>query len=100
MADPFAVGLAAIDAVMRKPVLYTGGGLVSAPITAIYSDTSGAPFNGPGNTVRQVSFEIEQSALPQRPRKNDVIERAGVRWKANDITDRDDIGRWVVVVVK
>ncbi|WP_156679350.1 head-tail joining protein [Sphingomonas profundi] len=98
MADPFAAGLAAIDAVFREAVVYTGAGLDAAPIRAIYADEAAQPFVGGGSTLRQVSFELDQADLPERPRKGNVIVRAGVTWKVDDVTDRDDIGRYVVVM--
>jgi hypothetical protein len=97
-----AAALAAIDAVYAIPVLYTGAGLVAAPLSAIKSEESAEAFQGAGNTLREVSFEIAQADLPQRPRKTDVIEEveSGHAWRVNDITPRDEIGRWRLIVVK
>ena len=91
--------LAAIRAAFEEEVTYTGAGLTAAPIMAIFTDAAGLAFLGPGSTVRQTNFEIAQSALPQRPRKgNIIVQESGKRWKANDITQRDDVEAWVIIV--
>jgi hypothetical protein len=91
----------AIRAAYARPVSYTGAG-IDPPLTgvlAIRSDIAGQAFQGPGDTVRQISFEIDQSDLPRRPRKGDTLtEESGAKWKANDVTDLDDVGAWRVIV--
>ncbi|MDX3885989.1 MAG: hypothetical protein QHC65_16315 [Sphingomonas sp.] len=94
---------AAQDAIRRLygvPILYTGAGLDSAPITAIPADAAGAAFTGPGATIRQMSFEIDQADLIDAPRKGDIIVdvRWDTPWRVIERTRRDDIGAWVLVV--
>lgn len=92
---------AAIRAAYGLPVKYTGASLTAATVIAIKSDSAAGAFQGPGDTLREISFEIEQSDLPERPRKGNLIvekDGAGQVWKAIDITQRDDIDCWKIVV--
>lgn len=99
MRDPFGPAAAAIDAVYAEPVLYTGGGLAGpAVVPVIWMDSAGERFPGAGNTVRTISCEIQKTELPARPAKSDRLVRAGATWKPNDITSRDDIGKWVLIL--
>ncbi|HCB75395.1 MAG TPA: hypothetical protein DEP91_04360 [Sphingomonas bacterium] len=91
--------LAAIDAAFSEVVVYAGGGLPQpTEVYVIWSDGSAPAFQGPGATARTVSFEIPQTTLPARPAKADRITRGDHVWKPNDVTRRDDIGKWEVVV--
>lgn len=94
-----AQALAHIRALYEQPVTYTGAGLDGATIGAIPSDTSAPPFQGAGSTLRSLTFEISYSALPERPRKGNVIGGyAGKDWTVDDITERDDLAAWVLGV--
>lgn len=90
--------LAAIRGAYEEPIIYTGAGLTAAPIKAIPSDSAALPFQGPGATVREVSFEIAQAALPADPDKGNTIVHGANTWRVNDITRRDDAASWVLVV--
>ena len=92
--------LAAIRAENEAEITYNGAGLTDAPIMAIFTDAAGLAFQGPGATVRQTNFEIAQAALPQRPRKGNTILQGdgGRNWKVIDITKRDDVSAWVLIV--
>ncbi len=91
--------LAAIDAAFSEVVVYAGAGLSEpTPVYVIWSDGAAPAFQGPGTTARTVSFEIPQTTLPERPAKADRITRGGYVWKPNDVTRRDDIGKWEVIV--
>ena len=93
------VALDAIDATFGEPVLYAGGGLPeAAAIPVIWSDTSGQRFQGPGNTLREVSCEVRYELLLERPGKADRITRGDTVWKPINVTDRDDLARWDVVL--
>lgn len=71
----------------------------AADISAVKSDQSADPFQGPGSTGRMIKFEILKSALPARPDKDDeIVEASGIDWSVIDITDRDDIGAWHLIV--
>lgn len=89
-----------IRAAYEEPVLYTGLGLDSEPIKAIPSFEEAPAFEGAGSTLRTVTFEISYSSLPGKPRKKDLIVHGANSWKVDDVTERDDIAAWVVVVQK
>lgn len=95
-----AAAQAAIHALYAEPILYTGGAFDAEPLTAIWSDMAAPAFQGAGATLRELRFEIFQSALPFEPDKSHRVERVntGEVWAPNDITRRDDIGAWVIVV--
>jgi hypothetical protein len=98
-----AAGLAAIHAAFAEdqPVRYTGAGLVNAPLVVVKRDEPAADYMGEGNTLRRVSFEVQKADLPADPDKGDEITEAdgqGTAWRVNDLTPRDDIGAWVLVV--
>ncbi len=94
-----AQALAQIRALYEEIVTYTGAGLSGETVGAIPSDTSAPSFQGPGATLRSLTFEIAYSSLPERPRKGNVIGGyAGNDWTVDDITERDDLGAWVLGV--
>lgn len=80
-------------------VTYAGGGLPDpTDVAVIWSDVAGDDFQGPGNTIRAVSFEIDRSLLSQRPAKSDRITRKGSVWAPIEVIDRDDVDAWTVHV--
>lgn len=94
-----AAALDAIEGVYGESVAFTGAGLNGGTIVAVHSDRRGAPFEGLGETVREVSFEIDQQLLPLDPRKGNLIVQAdGRRWRVIEPRRRDDIARWELVV--
>lgn len=95
-----AVG-AAIDRTFRdrEQILYSGAGLSAAPLWAIRSDVAAPDFQGSGRSLREISYEIEQADLLEEPRKSDTLIHRGRIWRVEDRTRRDDIGKWVVIVV-
>lgn len=98
MRDHELAALATIRAAYEEDVLYTGAGLSGAPIKATPSDSGALPFQGPGSTAREISFEIAQSALPEQPRNGNQIQHGPNHWSVIDITQRDDVAAWVLVV--
>lgn len=101
MSNPFAAAMPAFLAAFGELVTYEGAGLAEpTDLGVIWSDVSGEPFQGPGNTTRTVSFEIDKALLPQRPGKSNRITRKGIVWQPQEVADRDDIGKWVVFVEK
>ena len=84
------------------PVRYTGAGLSNAAITAIKSDVAADLFQGPGETAREISFEVRQADLPLRPRKGELLAEGeagdGVVWEVIQITPLVDVGAWKLVV--
>lgn len=101
MSDLWAAASAAIDAVFsdREPLIYTGAGLVAQPVSAIRSDGAAPPFPGPGATLRRITYEIDKAALPTPPSKKNTFVHRGTVWLVEEITSRDDIGKWELVVV-
>ncbi len=94
-----AAALAAIEAVYRAPVAYTGAGLDGDAIDAIRTDWRAASFQGFEGKSSSLSFEIRKALLPERPDKTDVVvEASGARWSPIDIDERDDVDAWVLFV--
>ena len=96
-----AAALAAIRAafVDPEPIIYSQDGIVLEPIGAIWTDDAAASFPGAGSTLRKLTYEIQQSDLPKRPSKTrDSFTHNGRRWEISDVTRRDDIGAWWLVV--
>lgn len=94
---------AAIHAAFREelPVRYTGAGVTNRSVAAVKVDIAADSFQGPGKTLRQISFEVQQCALPEPPGKgNRIVELDGdgTVWRVIDITRRDDVGAWVLIV--
>lgn len=98
-ADPWARAGAAIDKTFGVEIIYTGAGLTNKAIIAIKQDTAAQPFVGPGDTLRRITYEVHQADLPQEPTKRNTFVHDGIRWQVDDITKRDDIGKWELVVV-
>jgi len=92
---------AIIDATFKEEaeIIYTGAGLVGTPITAIRSDVPAPEFPGAGRTLRKITYEVRQSDLPEDASGEDTFTHRGVRWSVQDVTRRDDIGKWELVVV-
>lgn len=99
---PGADGAAArLHARMAKPVTYTGAGLTGGSVAAIKSDVAAASFQGNGESLREVSFEIRKAALPEEPGEGDLITEsngAGRIWSVIDIAERDDVDAWKLTV--
>lgn len=101
MADPFAVAQGAIRAAFGIPVSYTGAGLSAAPLRAIKADVAAPDFQGAGQTLRRISFEVAASDLPLRPGAGNVIvERPGEpgerRWRVIDAEFDSATCAWTV----
>jgi len=94
-----AAGLTAIDVGFAESIVYEGGGAPEPiPLRVPWSDLPGSPFQGAGATERKVSCELGYADLPQRPDRSSRITRCGSVWRVIDVTDRDDIGKWVVAL--
>lgn len=87
-----------IHAALSTPAVYNGAGLTSGPVAVIKRDVPASEFLGEGRTLRQISFEVRQEALPQAPAKGNTIVHDGTTWRVNDITRREDVGAWQLVV--
>ena len=93
-SDAFA---AEIHEAFAQPVIYTPDGGAPEEITAIYSDEPAPNFDGAGATLRTISWEVRQSDVAN-PQHDAMIEANGKVWRVNDITRRDDVGAWVLIV--
>ena len=91
---------AAIDAGFADPesLLYFGAGLVRKPLSGIRMVDPAQSFDGAGSTLRQISYEVCQADFEGDPRVGDHFTHRGRRWNVQDVTRRDDIGKWVLVV--
>lgn len=98
--DGEAAALAANRAAFAEPVEYrkdeASPAITELPV--IWSDSAGEAFQGPGNTTRTITAEIEQGTVPARPTKATRIKRSGRNWKVIEVNDRDDVGAWVVTL--
>jgi hypothetical protein len=89
----------AIHNAFSKVVQYTGAGLTAANISAVKSDQPADPFQGAGSSARMIKFEILKAVFSADPDKgNEIVEASGLNWSVIDITDRDDIGAWDLIV--
>jgi hypothetical protein len=94
-----AAGQAIIDCFADpEPIIYTGAGLVAQPLTAVRSDWPAPAFAGPGETLRKITYEIQKQLLPEEPSKRNSFTHRGMRWAVDDITSRDDVDAWELVV--
>lgn len=94
--------LATIRAAFAEPVSYIDhvGATPIADLPVIWSDVAGDPFQGPGNTTRTITAEIERGSVPGRPSKATRISRGTVTWKVIEVVDRDDVDAWVATLEK
>jgi hypothetical protein len=81
-----------------EPIIYTGAGLVAQPIVAVRSDWPAPAFAGAGETLRKITYEIQKRLLPEEPSKRNTFSHRGLRWAVEDITSRDDVDAWELVV--
>lgn len=79
-------------------VLYTGAGLAGVEVLAVKSDVPADAFQGAGSSLRQILFEIGQSALPQEPAQGDLLAEGGDVWRVTEVRRRDDVRAWELVV--
>jgi hypothetical protein len=89
-----------IDAAFGVAVIYTGAGLAGVEIAAIRGDYAAPNFEGAGKTERAVTFEVAQADLPQRPTNSNTFTSGGVKFRVQDVTKRDDIGKWELGAVE
>jgi hypothetical protein len=89
-----------IDAAFGITVTYTGAGLAGVDITAIRGDYAAPNFEGAGKTERSLTFEVAQADLPQRPTGTNTFICAGIKFRVQDVTKRDDIGKWELGAVE
>lgn len=95
--DVAASAAAAIHGAFGAAVTYVPKSGSQKSLTAIRSDEPAGDFMGAGSTMRTVSWEVRQSDVPD-PVKGDAIRADSVEWTVIDITRRDDVGAWVLIV--
>lgn len=88
---------AEIHAAFASPITYKPPGGALQPITAVYSDVPAPGFYGEGATQRTVSWEVQQADVPE-PVKGAEIASGIKTWRVIDITRRDDVDAWELVV--
>lgn len=94
-----AAALAVMEETWGDQVAYHGAGLSGSKVTAVRSDVPGDPFQGFSGKSRTVSFEINKSALPDQPSKqNRIVEANLSEWRVIDIADLSDIAKWGLAV--
>ncbi len=68
------------------------------PLSVIRTDLAGPAFRGEGSTSRQIIYEVDQADLAEEPTKRDRLIHRGRVWAFEDITRRDDIAAWELIV--
>ncbi len=91
---------AAIDRVFAdpSPIIYTGAGLTAGSVSAIRTDDAAPDFAGPGQSARTIGYEVAMASLPSKPSKSDYFTHRGRKWRVIDITTRDEIGKYALIV--
>lgn len=94
----FEQELADIHAAFAGAVLYTGGGLSAASVSAVPFEDPAPDFQGAGRSARRRWYEIEQGSLPDRPARGDLIVDGVNSWSVIEVVLRDDIGAYELSV--
>lgn len=90
--------LAAIHTAFARPVTFTGGGVTNAAIGAVLSVKPAPAFLGPGQTIRQRTYEIRKADVAQQPVKGATLVDEGTSWRVIEVTDRADVEAWLLGV--
>lgn len=93
--------LEAIRLEFAEPITYDPPGkwAVDRAMQAVYCNEPAPDALGAGNTGRTVWFEIAYGDMTQRPSKaGDLIAHSTGNYRVIQVTDRDDISSWEVVV--
>lgn len=95
-----AAALAAIRAefVDPEPATYIQSWGALPPLAVVRLETSAPSYEGPGRTLRTITYQILQADLPEEPTKRDKLIHRGRQWAIDDVTRRDDIGEWDLIV--
>jgi hypothetical protein len=62
-------------------------------IPAIRHEGEGTGLNE-GGTNRRISYEIQFSALPQKPTKRDTFVHRSTLWRISNVTTLDEVFAW------
>jgi hypothetical protein len=74
------------------------GGPVIAGLAVIVMDERAGEFSGPGSSLRKITYEVDQAELGLEPSKRDTLRHRGRKLVIEDITRRDDVGAWWLVI--
>lgn len=86
-----------IHAVFATPITYQAPGGAVVPVSGVYSDIPSPGFFGEGATQRTISWEVQQSEVAD-PVKGAEIVSGTKTWRVIDITPRDDVEAWELIV--
>lgn len=86
-----------IHAAFAVPVQWVPAVGAQKEIAAVKSDMPAPGFPGEGATLRMISWEVRQSDVTS-PSKGDRIVHGATTWRVIDITRRDDVGAWELIV--
>jgi hypothetical protein len=62
-------------------------------IPAVRHEGEGFGIND-GGTNRRISYEIQFSALPQKPTKRDTFVHRGTLWRISNVTTLEEVFAW------
>lgn len=96
----FPAALAAVFDAFAEPVAYLhGNGFAwEENFPVVWSDSPGPPFQGVGETTREVTAEIRRASVPDMPGRDMRIDRKGVTWALQQVIERDDVDAYVVTL--
>ena len=77
-----------------EPIIYTGAGLDGDPLAAIRMDERAPDFSGPGQTLREVTYEVQDALFPSPPRNSDTFTHRGRTWHVQQREHRPEIAAW------
>lgn len=93
-SDAFA---AEIHAAFAQPITYKPHGGALQQLAAVYSDGAAPNFDGMGASLRTIRWEVRQADVAE-PELGAEISANGKTWRVVDITRRDDVGAWELIV--
>jgi hypothetical protein len=100
MRDPFGAAAPTIFAAFAdpEPIIYTQAGVVVGPIRAIRSDDAAPNFQGPGASLRKVTYEVRKRDLPAEPTKRDTFTHRRRKWSITERISLDELDAWQLIV--
>jgi hypothetical protein len=95
-----AAALAAIHAAWAddEPIIYTQASVAVGPVLAIRSDVAAPTFQGPGASLRKVTYEVRKPDLPAEPTKRDTFTHRGRKWSIAERISLDELDAWQLIV--
>jgi hypothetical protein len=98
---PWDSANAAIVAAFVDPerIAYTRAGATLPPVPAVRSEYAAPRFEGPGQTLLRITYEIQASDMPTRPANGEHFTHRGRRWRVTQVGDVEAGPAWLVTVV-